>query len=168
MIDKDGYRPNVGIILCNQDSLVFWARRCSHDGWQFPQGGIKSHETVEQALFRELYEEVGLARDKVEVVGRTRSWLFYDLPSRYRRGGSPNFRGQKQIWYLLRLIGAESDVCLDACGKPEFDCWRWIGYWSALDDIIAFKRPVYERALTELAPLLPNVDPSGAVTVSIE
>lgn len=157
MIDEQGYRPNVGIILCNPENRVLWARRAGRDGWQFPQGGVKSHETVEQALFRELYEEVGLRSEQVDVLGRTRGWLHYDIPDDYlRRSGQRSFRGQKQIWFLLRLLGCDDDVCLDRALKPEFDSWRWIDYWSAVDEIIRFKRAVYHRALTELEPLLPR------------
>lgn len=158
MIDRDGYRPNIGIILANIDGQVFWARRCGRDGWQFPQGGIKYRETVEQALYRELQEEVGLLPDHVEIVGRTRGWLRYDIPKEFRRSSpvprAPVFRGQKQIWFLLRLVGSEADVCLDATSTPEFDAWQWVDYWSPLDHIVEFKRQVYQRALTELAPLL--------------
>jgi putative (di)nucleoside polyphosphate hydrolase len=153
MIDEHGYRPNVGIVLCNDRGQVFWARRCGRNGWQFPQGGIHAHETPEQAMFRELHEEVGLPPQLVEVLGRTRGWLHYDIPGEYRRRGGP-FRGQKQVWFLLRLLGQDADVRLDACHKPEFDSWRWIDYWSPVEHIIAFKREVYQRALAELEPLL--------------
>ncbi len=153
MIDERGYRPNVGIVLCNDRGQVFWARRCGRDGWQFPQGGIRAHETPEQAMFRELQEEVGLESHLVEVLGRTSDWLRYDIPGQYlRRTGV--FRGQKQVWFLLRLLGRDDDVRLDASHKPEFDDWRWIDYWSAVEHIIDFKRDVYQRALTELEPLL--------------
>lgn len=155
MIDEHGYRPNVGIILCNHECQVFWARRCGHDGWQFPQGGIKMRETAEQALYRELYEEVGLEARHVEVLGRTRDWLHYDIPSEFRRRNPKSpFRGQKQLWYLLRLVGSDEDVRLNCCHKPEFDSWRWIEYWGPLEHIIGFKRDVYRMALTELEPLL--------------
>ncbi len=155
MIDEHGYRPNVGIVLCNPENSVLWARRAGRDGWQFPQGGVKSNESVEQALYRELYEEIGLREEHVDVLGRTRDWLHYDIPDDFRRR-FPNtaFRGQKQIWFLLRLVGCDADVCLDRAERPEFDSWRWIQYWHALDEIIPFKRDVYRRALSELEPLL--------------
>ncbi|AWP23260.1 RNA pyrophosphohydrolase [Acidiferrobacter sp. SPIII_3] len=155
MIDRDGYRPNVGIILTNAEDQVFWARRCRCDGWQFPQGGIQRKESAEEALFRELYEEVGLESGQVEIRGRTRGWLRYDLPRAYQRPSGPRrFRGQKQVWFLLRFTGREADVRLDRSASPEFDAWRWVEYWSPIDAIVAFKRKVYESALTELAPLL--------------
>ena len=156
MIDKEGYRPNIGIVLANTEGKVFWARRCNQDGWQFPQGGIKPNETIQQALFRELQEEVGLLPAHVEIVARTRDWLRYDIPKSHLRNGARNlhFRGQKQIWFLLRFVGAETLVRLDASALPEFDAWRWVDYWSPLETIVAFKRDVYRSALTELEPYL--------------
>jgi putative (di)nucleoside polyphosphate hydrolase len=155
MIDQQGYRPNVGIILCNPANQVFWARRSGQSGWQFPQGGINPHETPEQALFRELNEEVGLAPEHVQIMGRTQDWLRYDIPTQFRRSSrASHFRGQKQIWFLLRFLGNEEHVRLNACDRPEFDCWRWVEYWSTLEQIVEFKRAVYEQALRELAPLL--------------
>ncbi|MCG6871505.1 MAG: RNA pyrophosphohydrolase [Gammaproteobacteria bacterium] len=147
----DGYRPNVGIILCNRLGQVFWARRVRHDGWQFPQGGMREHESPEDALFRELYEETGLRPEQVEVVARTADWLSYDLPQSLRRGKG-NFRGQKQLWFLLRLREDDRGICLDASGEPEFDAWRWVDYWKPLDHIVEFKREVYRNALAELEP----------------
>ncbi len=162
MIDERGYRPNVGIVLCNAENQVFWAKRHGGDGWQFPQGGIHGHEAPEQAMYRELREEIGLLAEHVEVLGRTRDWLYYDIPEEFRRRqasgdtGRPEFRGQKQIWFLLRLVGRESDVQLDTTHKPEFERWRWTDYWRTLDEIIPFKRDVYRTALTELESLLKN------------
>ena len=104
MIDKDGFRANVCIILCNEHNQVLWAQRAHHDSWQFPQGGIKSHETPEQAVYRELMEEVGLAEHHVEIMGQTQGWLRYRLPKRYLRyGNKPLCIGQKQRWFLKTL-----------------------------------------------------------------
>ncbi len=153
-LDNDKvYRPNVAIVLCNHKQQVFWARRINRDGWQFPQGGVEPNETTDEAVFRELYEEIGLGRDKVRLVGRTREWLHYDLPRKYLRNRGP-FRGQKQIWYLFELTGADSDVTLEASDRPEFDDWRWVNYWDPVERIVNFKQAVYKNALTELEPLL--------------
>ncbi len=155
MIDKDGFRLNVGIILCNEQNQVLWAQRAQHDSWQFPQGGIKPEETPEQAVYRELMEEVGLTPQHVEVIGATSGWLRYRLPKRYlRQGKKPMCIGQKQRWFLLRFVGNEEDVKLDCFDKPEFDDWRWVDYWTPAKEIVFFKRRVYEKALHELAPLL--------------
>src|SRR5574340_717853 len=88
MIDREGYRPNVGIILCNAHNQVFWGKRVNQHAWQFPQGGINSGETPEQAMFRELEEEVGLQPEHVRILGRTREWLRYDVPVHWTRRDS--------------------------------------------------------------------------------
>ncbi len=155
MIDKDGFRANVGIIICNDSNQVLWARRAQGNSWQFPQGGIKENETAEQAVYRELTEEVGLRPNHVAILGMTQSWLRYRLPRRYMRyGNKPLCIGQKQRWFLLRLIGKEEDVRLDSEDRPEFNDWRWVDYWMPLQEVIFFKYHVYSQALDELAPLL--------------
>jgi putative (di)nucleoside polyphosphate hydrolase len=161
VIDADGFRPNVGIIVANSGDLVLWAKRRGQDAWQFPQGGIQRGESPEAALFRELQEEVGLTEGQVTVLGCTRDWLRYRLPSRYvRRGQKPVCIGQKQKWFVLRLRDDASVVRLDGdFARPEFDAWRWVPYWHPLDVVIPFKRAVYRQALTELAPLIGLVPP---------
>ncbi len=154
-MDSDGYRPNVGIILTNHESRLLWARRIGQNAWQFPQGGIHHDETPEQAMYRELEEEVGLGVDDVRIIGNTRGWLRYDLPSHLvRRERTPLYIGQKQIWFMLRLLTEDTRVRLDLTRKPEFDHWRWVDYWAPLTEVIQFKREVYTQALRELEPLL--------------
>lgn len=155
MIDREGYRPNVGIILCNGRNQVFWAKRVNQHAWQFPQGGINAGETPEQAMFRELEEEVGLLPNHVRILGRTREWLRYDVPPHWtRRDNRGLYRGQKQIWFLLRMTGRDCDVSLRASGHPEFDAWRWNEYWVPMDAVVEFKREVYRLALEELERFL--------------
>ncbi len=156
MVDADGFRPNVGIVLSNDLGQVLWARRVGgHDAWQFPQGGINEDESLEEALFRELHEEVGLSADSVQILARTQGWLRYRLPKRLRRyNSSPGFKGQKQKWFLLRMLGADELVQVDVTEKPEFDHWRWVSYWYPVRQVVDFKRHVYRQALTELVPHL--------------
>ncbi|HGM0884765.1 TPA: RNA pyrophosphohydrolase [Neisseria gonorrhoeae] len=152
VLDREGYRPNVGIILINERNEVFWGKRVREHSWQFPQGGIKPGESPETAMYRELYEEVGLLPQHVKIVGRTRDWLRYDVPNNWvRREWRGSYRGQKQIWYLLRLTGRDCDVNLRATRRPEFDGWRWHQYWAPVDEVIDFKRDVYLGALKELS-----------------
>lgn len=154
MIDSEGYRPNVGIILANNHGQVLWAKRIGQEGWQFPQGGINENESQEEALFRELGEEVGLSADDVEIVGSTRGWLRYKLPQKLLRQNNSDFVGQKQKWFLLKMLAGNENVKVDASPSPEFDFWRWVSYWYPLGQVVAFKRDVYRRALKELAPYL--------------
>ena len=157
MLDRDGFRPNVGIVLLNQKNQVFWGKRIRTHSWQFPQGGINFGETPEQAMFRELHEEVGLLPDRVRIVARTRDWLRYEVPMHFiRRDARGHYKGQKQIWFLLQLTGRDCDMNLRATDHPEFDAWRWNEYWIPLDVVIEFKRDVYQMALTELARFLPR------------
>jgi putative (di)nucleoside polyphosphate hydrolase len=159
MLDREGFRPNVGIILLNQRNQVFWGKRIRTHSWQFPQGGIDRGETPEQAMFRELQEEVGLQPEHVRIVARTRDWLRYEVPDRYiRRDARGFYKGQKQIWYMLQLVGHDWNLNLRATDHPEFDAWRWNDYWVPLDVVVEFKRGVYEMALTELARYLPRND----------
>lgn len=167
MLDREGFRPNVGIILLNTHNEVWWGKRVREHSWQFPQGGIKYGETPEQAMFRELEEEIGLRAEHVKIVGRTRDWLRYEVPDRFiKRDIRGHYRGQKQIWFLLRMVGRDCDVNLRLTSHPEFDAWRWHDYWVPLDVVIEFKRDVYQRALQELSRYLcrPMADPTRLVT----
>ena len=155
MLDREGYRPNVGIILLNQENKVFWAKRIREKSWQFPQGGIQHGESPTKAMFRELYEEIGLKPEHVKVLGRTRTWLRYNVPDHFiRRDSKGIYKGQKQIWFLLRLVARESSISLRTSATPEFDAWTWHPYWVPLEAVIEFKREVYRDALDELVPLL--------------
>jgi putative (di)nucleoside polyphosphate hydrolase len=155
VIDAQGYRPNVGIILANAQGHVLWARRIGQDAWQFPQGGIKDSESAEQAMYRELKEEVGLNPADVDVLGCTQGWLRYRLPKRMvRHNSKPVCIGQKQKWFLLRLISPENKIQVDQTESPEFDDWRWVSYWYPLGQVVTFKRDVYRRAMKELAPII--------------
>jgi putative (di)nucleoside polyphosphate hydrolase len=162
MLDREGFRPNVGIILLNHRNQVFWGKRIRTHSWQFPQGGIKYGESPEQAMFRELHEEVGLLPDHVQIIARTRDWLRYEVPLHFiRKDARGHYRGQKQIWFLLQLTGRDSDMNLRATSHPEFDAWRWHEYWVPLESVIEFKRGVYEMALSELARYLPKPQGQG-------
>jgi putative (di)nucleoside polyphosphate hydrolase len=168
MLDRDGYRPNVGIILCNSHNQVFWGKRIREHAWQFPQGGIKYGESPENAMYRELMEEVGLRPEHVQILGRTRDWLRYDVPSSWvKREWRGSYKGQKQIWFLLRMVGRDTDVSLRASDHPEFDAWRWSDYWVPLEDVIEFKREVYTLALNELSAHLHHKSIVGQIKPTI-
>ncbi len=152
-IDAEGFRANVGIILANKDDKLMLGGRVGAKGWQFPQGGMIEGEEPVDAMFRELHEEIGLEPDDVEVLGVTSDWLRYTLPEKFiRRHSKPLCIGQKQRWFILRLVSDEERVRFDRCEKPEFDRCRWVPFWRPVNEVIYFKRRVYARALHELGP----------------
>lgn len=154
-IDSEGFRANVGIILSNADAKLLLGGRIGNKGWQFPQGGMEKGESAEEAMYRELHEEVGLLEADVEILGTTSDWLRYRLPKKYvRQGSKPLCIGQKQRWFILRLVGPEDRVRADCSQTPEFDRWRWVEFWRPVNEVIYFKRRVYARALQELGPHL--------------
>ena len=154
MLDREGYRPNVGIILVNARNEVFWGTHSRTflavpARWHQAQG-----ESPEQAMYRELFEEVGLRPEHVKILGRTRGWLRYDVP-KTGSGASGAIRiGAETDLVSAQTGGRDNDVCLRASSHPEFDAWRWSDYWVPLEAVIEFKRQVYQLALTELARIV--------------
>ena len=157
-IDSQGYRANVGMILMDSDGQVLVGGRAGRRGWQFPQGGVNQDESILDAVYREMDEELGLKPTHVELIAYTKDWLKYEIPRRYIRVSSRStFKGQKQKWFMFKFIGDESDFCLDCSGHPEFDKWKWVSYWTPADRVISFKRDVYRRALSELEPYIDQI-----------
>lgn len=148
------YRKGVGAVLFNERGEVLVGRRIDTpgDAWQLPQGGVAKREPPEQALWRELAEEIGTA--KAEIIGRTADWLTYDLPERLRdRVWKGAYRGQRQLWFALRFLGTDDDIDLRASAHPEFDAWRWADLESLPALAVPFKRALYGRLVAEFAPL---------------
>lgn len=135
----------------NDAREVFLGRRVGGRGWQFPQGGVQRGEAVQEALYRELKEEIGLDRPDVSLIAQSARWLRYRLPPKLvRRDRQPLCIGQKQRWFLLRLARADARFVFDSTREPEFDHWRWAPYWEPVREVVYFKRSVYKRALHEL------------------
>ena len=155
MIDNDGYRKNVGIILCNSQNKLLICKRLGEESWQFPQGGFEKNENAESAMFRELFEEIGLKKNDISILGITKSWLKYDLPKKYQRKTNNRLCiGQKQKWFLLRLISDDSNISFLNSENPEFDSWQWVDDNEPMKIVIDFKKNVYKKALEELTPLI--------------
>jgi putative (di)nucleoside polyphosphate hydrolase len=151
IIDNQGYRLNVGIVVANQKGELFWGQRKGNpDAWQFPQGGMQAGETAREAMYRELTEELGLMPADVELLAETRGWLRYQLPKAFqRRHAKQVCIGQRQKWFLLRLISSDDHIRLLHSPEPEFAQWRWVAYWYPLQHVISFKRDVYDKVLKE-------------------
>ncbi|AMA64964.1 RNA pyrophosphohydrolase [Candidatus Arsenophonus lipoptenae] len=155
MVDNDGYRHNIGIVICNRKSQVLWAKRYEQHSWQFPQGGIHQNESPKQAMYRELFEEIGLNDNDVKILTYTKKWLHYKLPKRLVRWNKkPLCIGQKQLWFLLELVCDDKNINLQKTKTPEFDSWRWVSYWYPIRQVITFKYNVYRHVMKEFAPIV--------------
>lgn len=165
IIDDHGFRANVAMALLNQQGLIWIGRRADTGGWQLPQGGIEQGESAEDALWRELHEELGLHSDHVRILGRTRDPIPYIIPPHLRRRKEARpVIGQLQTWFLLRFLGRNEDIHLDAGREVEFDRYAWVPYDRPIELVAPFKRDAYRRALDELAiyrePPQPAAPPS--------
>ncbi|MDT9587405.1 MAG: RNA pyrophosphohydrolase [Candidatus Arsenophonus melophagi] len=161
MVDNDGYRQNVGIVICNLQGQVLWARRYGQNSWQFPQGGINPNESLKKAMYRELFEEVGLDHNAVEILASTQKWICYKLPKRFVRWDKkPVCIGQKQRWFLLKMMCNEYYINIQKNKTPEFDSWRWVSYWYPVRQVVSFKRNVYQHVMKEFAPIVMSLQRS--------
>ncbi len=148
MSKKDLYRPNVAMIIVSssypQTKEIFLAQRNDLlDVWQFPQGGIDEGEEVQEALFRELLEEIGT--DRVEVIAEFPEWISYDFPSRIAQNMKP-FIGQKQKYFLVRL---HEDATINIhTQEPEFSDYKFVSTDEALNLSASFKKDVYESVIS--------------------
>ncbi len=153
--DNRPYRPCVGIMVLNAAGSVFVGSRVDVPGdhWQMPQGGIDKGETPVEAAFREVYEEIGIVRDKLELIRESAQWLHYDLPTALsRRIWKGRYRGQKQRWFAMRFNGTDADIDLTR-HKPEFDRWRWVTRAELPSLIVPFKQDTYEKVVSEFSDL---------------
>lgn len=149
------YRPAAGIMLLNATGKVWVGQRLDStlEAWQMPQGGLDEGEGAEAGALRELEEETGIARDLVEIVSRSVE-LTYDLPAdlvgKLWKG---RWRGQRQVWFLMRFLGSDGDVRIDT-KDPEFRAWRWAEPAELPRLAVPFKRTLYEGVLEAFAPWL--------------
>ena len=152
-MDKKNYRKGVGIIVVNSKGQFFLGKRIGAEAWQFPQGGIDEGESTEQALFRELHEETGLTKPKVNILAVSRKWLVYHIPHVFQRSRK-KYDGAMQKWFLLKLTGNNKDINLNAIDHAEFDAWKWGDEVMAIKSVIRFKRAVYQSILSEFSEVL--------------
>ena len=145
------YRSNVGIMLINDDGHVFVGQRLDNNqnAWQMPQGGIDGDEDPQSAAYRELLEETGIEQENVKFLATSSKWLLYDLPEDLiPKLWDGKYRGQKQKWFLFKFLGTNKDINIST-EHPEFSSWKWIPKENLLEEIVPFKKSVYESVLRE-------------------
>jgi len=138
-------------MLVNEVGRVLIGKRVdtTADAWQMPQGGLDDGENTIEALWREMYEEIGTT--DADIVSRARQWLTYDFPTDLAPklwGG--RFAGQTQLWYLLRFTGTDHDIKLNV-HDAEFSTVKWVPPAALPNMVIAFKRDLYYAVLREFA-----------------
>ena len=145
------YRSNVGIMLINDDGHVFVGQRLDNNqnAWQMPQGGIDGDEDPQSAAYRELLEETGIEQENVKFLATSSKWLLYDLPEDLiPKLWNGKYRGQKQKWFLFKFLGTNKDINIST-EHPEFSNWKWMPKENLLEEIVPFKKSVYESVLRE-------------------
>lgn len=158
------YRKNAAAVIINDAGYVLLANRIDGAGWQFPQGGVDEGENSTQAVYREVYEEVGIESKNLNLIAYTANFLCYTIPPFKREWWQrmQNIKGQRQRWFLLSLQGDDSAINLQASDHPEFDKWQWVPYWYPLHKVISFKSDVYRQGLTLLRnPYVRHLESAG-------
>jgi putative (di)nucleoside polyphosphate hydrolase len=148
------YRAGIGMMIVNHENKIFVGQRLNlvQEAWQMPQGGIDPHEDPDQAMLRELTEEIGTSN--VEIIVKSKKWYQYDLPSQVRaRVWNGQFRGQKQLWYALRFKGTDKEINIHT-PHPEFCAWKWVNKEELLNLIVPFKKDIYIQVLDEFWPFV--------------
>ncbi len=150
------YRPCVGVMLINADGHAFVGQRMDrdYDAWQMPQGGVDKGEAPRDAALRELGEETGVTPELVEIIAESDQWLPYELPyDLVPKLWKGKYRGQEQKWFLMRFNGTDDQVNI-ATEHQEFSRWQWMPIDDLVDNIVPFKRSVYEAVLKEFEGVL--------------
>ena len=144
------YRKCVGMMIINPKREILVGRRMDHPSgfWQMPQGGIDDNENPEEAVWREMMEEVGT--NNAKIIKISNQWINYEIPSETLKTlpWGKKYIGQSQKWFAFDFLGKDDEINVST-DKPEFDSWKWAKMESMIDNIVPFKRKVYQIILEE-------------------
>ena len=150
------YRPNVGMMIINQKKEIFVGKRIDHPSnfWQMPQGGVDAQEIPSIAAFREMEEEVGIKKNKVDLLTESKDWYYYSIPSDLAKTlWKGKYKGQRQKWFLYKFKGTEKDINIHT-EHPEFSDYKWVTKDFLVPNIVPFKKKIYEKLLLEFKDYL--------------
>ena len=150
------YRPNVGMMIINQKKEIFVGKRIDHPSnfWQMPQGGIDAQEIPSIAALREMDEEVGIKKNKVDLLTESKDWYYYSIPSDLAKTlWKGKYKGQRQKWFLYKFKGTEKDINIHT-EHPEFSDYKWVTKDFLVPNIVPFKKIIYEKLLIEFGSYL--------------
>ena len=150
------YRPNVGMMIINQKKEIFVGKRIDHPSnfWQMPQGGIDSQEIPSIAALREMDEEVGIKKNKVDLLTESKDWYYYSIPSDLAKTlWKGKYKGQRQKWFLYKFKGTEKDINIHT-EHPEFSDYKWVTKDFLVPNIVPFKKKIYEKLVLEFKDYL--------------
>ena len=150
------YRPNVGMMIINQKKEIFVGKRIDHPSnfWQMPQGGIDTQEIPSIAALREMDEEVGIKKNKVDLLTESKDWYYYSIPSDLAKTlWKGKYKGQRQKWFLYKFKGTEKDINIHT-EHPEFSDYKWVTKDFLVPNIVPFKKKIYEKLLLEFKDYL--------------
>ena len=150
------YRPNVGMMIINQKKEIFVGKRIDHPSnfWQMPQGGIDAQEIPSIAALREMDEEVGIKKNKVDLLTESKDWYYYSIPSDLAKTlWKGKYKGQRQKWFLYKFKGIEKDINIHT-EHPEFSDYKWVTKDFLVPNIVPFKKKIYEKLLVEFKDYL--------------
>ena len=150
------YRPNVGMMIINQKKEIFVGKRIDHPSnfWQMPQGGIDAQEIPSFAALREMDEEVGIKKNKVDLLTESKDWYYYSIPSDLAKTlWKGKYKGQRQKWFLYKFKGTEKDINIHT-EHPEFSDYKWVTKDFLVPNIVPFKKKIYEKLLLEFKDYL--------------
>ena len=148
------YRRCVGMMILNNNKEILVGKRIDHPSgfWQMPQGGIDENEDPEEAVWREMMEEIGT--NKAALVKVSKQWLNYKIPEETLKTlpWGKKYIGQTQKWFAFKFLGKNKDINTGT-ENPEFSDWKWAKIDSIVDNIVPFKRNVYSIILKEFKEL---------------
>ena len=150
------YRPNVGMMIINQKKEIFVGKRIDHPSnfWQMPQGGIDAQEIPSIAALREMDEEVGIKKNKVDLLTESKDWYYYSIPSDLAKTlWKGKYKGQRQKWFLYKFKGRDKDINIHT-EHPEFSDYKWVTKDFLVPNIVPFKKKIYEKLLLEFKDYL--------------